>query len=323
MKVLIPGGSGQVGTVLARAFHAAGDNVIVLSRSPVPAPWRVVAWDPSAIGAWADEFNNATAVINLAGRSVNCRYTAANRRAIMESRIASTEAVAAAIARASNPPVAWLQASTATIYSHRFDAANDEATGRIGGAEHDAPASWHFSIEVAQAWEGACSAARVPHTRRVLMRSAMTMSPDRGGIFDTLLALVRRGLGGKASNGRQYISWIHDGDFIRAVRFLIESESVSGPVNLAAPNPVPNAEFMRALRRAWGAPIGLPATRWMLALGAYVMQTETELVLKSRRVIPGKLAALGFNFRFPTWPEAAIDLCARWRDVRDKGRFAA
>jgi NAD dependent epimerase/dehydratase family enzyme len=135
--------------------------------------------------------------------------------------------------------------------------------------------------------------------------------------------LVRRGLGGKASNGRQYLSWIHEADFIRAVQFLIDKESVSGPVNLAAPNPVPNSEFMRALRRAWGAPIGLPAARWMLAVGAFVMQTETELVLKSRRVIPGRLAALGFNFRFPTWPEAAIDLCARWRDLRDKRRFAA
>ena len=320
MKVLIPGGSGQVGTILAGALHAAGDDVVVLSRSPAAAPWRVVAWDPAAIGAWADEFNGATVVINLAGRSVNCRYTAANRRAIMESRIASTEAVAAAIARASDPPAVWLQASTATIYSHRFDAPNDETTGQVGGGERDVPAAWHFSTDVARAWEEACSAARVPNTRRVLMRSAMTMSPARGGIFDTLLTLVRRGLGGKAGSGRQYISWIHDADFIRAVQFLIEEESVSGPVNLAAPNPVPNAEFMRTLRRAWGASLGLPAARWMLALGAYFMQTETELVLKSRRVVPGRLAALGFTFRFSTWHEAAGDLCARWRDLRSKER---
>jgi hypothetical protein len=323
MKILIPGGSGQVGTVLARSFHAAGHEVIVLSRSPRPAPWRVVAWEPTAIGAWADEFNGATAVINLAGRSVNCRYTAANRRAILESRVNSTVAVAAAIARASAAPHVWLQASTATIYAHRFDAPNDEATGQIGGAERDAPASWHFSIEVAQAWEQACTAAVVPHTRRVLMRSAMTMSPDRGGIFDTLLGLVRRGLGGKAADGRQYMSWIHDQDFVRAVHFLIDNASISGAVNLAAPAPLPNAEFMRALRAAWGAPIGLPATRWMLTLGAYFLRTETELVLKSRRVVPGRLAALGLGFSFPTWPLAAADLCRRWRDSHGIGRFAA
>jgi NAD dependent epimerase/dehydratase family enzyme len=152
------------------------------------------------------------------------------------------------------------------------------------------------------------------------MRSAMVMSPDRGGIFDTLLGLVRRGLGGKAADGRQYISWIHDQDFIRAVHFLIENPSVSGPVNLAAPTPLPNAEFMKALRVASGAPIGLPATRWMLTLGAYLMRTETELVLKSRRVVPGRLAALDFTFAFSTWPEAAADLCRRWHKLRKTGK---
>src|SRR5262245_35422987 len=315
MKVLIPGGAGQVGTVLARAFHAAGHQVIVLSRSPRAAPWRVVEWDPPAIDAWANEFNDATAVINLAGRSVNCRYTSANRRAIMESRLASTAAVSAAIQCAASPPPVWLQASTATIYAHRYDAVNDEATGRLGGAEQDAPASWQFSIEVAQAWERACNEAALPRTRRVLMRSAMTMSPDRGGIFDTLLGLVRRGFGGKAADGRQYISWIHEVDFIRAVQFLIDNRSIAGPVNLAAPNPLPNAEFMHALRAAWGTSIGLPAARWMLALGAHFMRTETELVLKSRRVVPGRLAALGFTFAFPNWEQAAADLVGRWREI--------
>jgi uncharacterized protein len=323
VKVLIPGGSGQVGTLLARSFHADGHDVVVLSRSPRPAPWRVEAWDPGVIGAWADEFNGATVVINLAGRSVNCRYTATNQRTIMESRVISTAAVATAIARAAPAPSIWLQASTATIYAHRFDAPNDETTGQIGGTERGAPASWHFSIQVAEAWERACLAAVVPNTRRVLMRSAMVMSPNRGGIFDTLLGLVRRGLGGKAADGRQYISWIHDQDFIRAVHFLIDNSSISGPVNLAAPTPLPNAEFMKALRVAWGAPLGLPATRWMLTLGAYLMRTETELVLKSRRVVPGRLAALDFTFAFPTWPEAAADLCSRWHKLRETRRLSA
>jgi hypothetical protein len=148
------------------------------------------------------------------------------------------------------------------------------------------------------------------------MRSAVIMSPDRGGIFDVLLGLVRRGLGGQSGSGRQYVSWIHDEDFVRAVYWLIEHEEVDGAVNLAAPNPLPNAEFMRALRAAWGVPFGLPAMEWMLEIGAVLMKTETELVLKSRRVIPGRLTQAGFDFRFPHWPEAARDLCRHWRELR-------
>jgi uncharacterized protein len=315
MKVVLPGGTGQVGTLLARAFHGAGHEVVVLSRTPRPAPWRVVAWDGRTVGDWAGEIDGAGAVINLAGRSVNCRYTPENRRAIQESRVESTAAVGAAIARAVHPPRAWLQASTATIYAHRSDAANDEATGLLGGAEPDAPDTWRFSIDVARSWERALDVAVVPHTRKVKLRSAMVMSPDRGGVFDVLLGLVRRGLGGRAGDGRQYVSWIHDEDFVRAVFWLIEREALVGPVNLAAPNPVPNAEFMRALREAWGARFGLPAATWLLEVGALLLRTETELVLKSRRVVPGRLLQDGFAFRLPSWPEAARDLCRRWREL--------
>jgi uncharacterized protein (TIGR01777 family) len=313
MKVLIPGGTGQVGTVLARAFHQEAHEVVVLSRTPRAAPWRVVPWDARTVGAWAADLDGADAVINLAGRSVNCRYTPENRRAIKESRVDSTRAVGAAIARAARPPRVWLQASTATIYAHRYDAPNDEATGLLGGAEPDAPDTWRFSIDVAAAWEQALDEAVVPGTRKVKLRSAMVMSPDRGGVFDVLLGLVRRGLGGRAGDGRQYVSWIHDEDFVRAVSWLIERDTLAGPVNLASPNPVPNAEFLRALREAWGVRFGLPATAWMLEVGAFFLRTETELVLKSRRVVPGRLLQDGFVFRFPTWPEAARDLCCRWR----------
>jgi len=151
------------------------------------------------------------------------------------------------------------------------------------------------------------------------MRFAMTMSPDRGGIFDVLLRLARWGLGGRAGDGRQYVSWIHDRDFILAVEWLIERDDLAGPVNLASPNPIPYAEFMRALRRAWGGPgshLGLPAAKWMIEIGTRLMRTESELVLKSRRVIPGRLLASGFEFEFPHWPEAAEDLCRRWRGLR-------
>jgi uncharacterized protein (TIGR01777 family) len=313
MKVIIPGGSGQLGTVLARAFHRDGHEVIILSRRPQRAPWRIVAWDAQTLGPWAEVFCGADAVINLAGRSVNCRYGAANRRAILESRVNATRVVGEAIARASDPPRVWLQASTATIYAHRYDAPNDE-TGPLGGQEPDVPYRWAFSIDVAKAWEQAADEVPTPHTRKVKLRSAMTMSPDRGGVFDTLLWLVRLGLGGSAGSGRQYVSWIHDRDFVRAVYWLIAREDMAGAVNVAAPSPVPNAEFMRALRRAWGAPFGLPATEWMLDAGAWLLRTETELVLKSRRVVPGRLLRAGFTFDFCEWPAAARDLCRRCRE---------
>ena len=313
MKIVIPGGAGQVGTILARAFQQDGHEVVVLSRSPGTAPWRVAPWDARTLGEWAREIDGADVVINLAGRSVNCRYNARNRREILDSRVDSTRVIGEALARASRPPGVWLQASTATIYAHRYDAPNDEATGILGGAEPDVPETWRFSIDVTRAWEQALDDAPTPRTRKVKMRAAMVMSPDRGGIFDTLLGLVRRGLGGRAGNGRQYVSWIHHLDFIRSVRWLIDHEAIAGAVNLAAPNPLPYADFMRALRQAWGIPFGLPATEWMLAIGVRLLGTETELVLKSRRVIPGRLLAEGFSFEFPSWPEAARDLCAAWR----------
>lgn len=315
MKVLIPGGSGQVGTILARAFHQSGHEVVVLSRKPEPAPWRVVAWDARTLGSWAEELEGAAAVINLAGRSVNCRYNTENRRLIKESRVDSTRVVGQAIGRATRPPPVWLQASTATIYAHRYDAANDEFTGILGGVEPNAPDTWRFSLDVASSWEQAMDETATPSTRKVKLRSAMVLSPDRGGVFDVLLGLVRWGLGGTAGNGRQYVSWIHDDDFIRSISWLIEHAEMDGAVNLAAPNPVPNAEFMRTLRQAWGVRFGLPAARWMLELGALLLRTETELILKSRRVIPGRLLQAGFTFQFPDWSAAARDLCRRWREM--------
>lgn len=318
MKIVIPGGSGQVGTILARSFHAGGHEVVILSRKAEKSAWQTLQWDAETIGQWAKEFENADVVINLAGRSVNCRYTPENRREIIESRVKSTKVVGEAIAQATNPPRVWLQASTATIYAHRFDAPNDELTGIIGGNEPDAPGTWNFSIDVAKAWEQAAEKAFTPRTRKALLRSAMTMSPDRDGIFDVLLGLVKKGLGGTSGDGRQYLSWIHDADFIRAINWLIEHEEISGAVNLSAPYPLPNAEFMRILREAWGTKIGLPATRLMLEVGAFFMRTETELVLKSRRVVPTRLLESGFEFEFPEWKSAAENLCQRWRAENNK-----
>ena len=316
MKVVIPGGTGQVGTILARAFHSTGHDIVVVGRATRPSPWRTINWDAKTIGAWAEELSGADAVVNLAGHTVNCRYTPKNRRLIMQSRVDTTRLVGSAIAAASPPPAVWLQASTATIYAHRFDANNDDLTGRLGGDEPDAPPTWRFSIEVATAWERALNEAETHNTRKVLMRSAMIMSPDRGGIFDVILRLVRFGLGGPVAGGRQYVSWIHDQDFSRAVLWLIEHQNLEGPVNLASPNPLPYSQFVRALRKAWGIPFGLPATKWMLEIGAIPLQIETELILKSRRVVPRRLIDSGFAFQFPQWKEAASDLCTRWRSVR-------
>ena len=316
MKIVIPGGSGQVGTVLARAFHGAGHEVVVLSRRPQMLPWRASFWDGATRGAWCREVDGSDIVINLAGRSVNCRYTAHTRRDILESRVRATRLVGGAIRDARRPPRVWLQAATATIYAHRYDAPNDETTGIIGGDEADAPPTWTFSIDVARAWEHAFEEIATPATRKVALRSAMTMSPDPGGIFDTLLRLARFGLGGAAGGGRQFVSWIHFEDFVRAVGWLIDHDRISGVVNLASPNPLPNRDFMRILRRASGHSIGFPASRWMLELGAVFIRTETELILKSRRVVPGRLLHGGFTFHYPYWQEAADDLCGRWRARR-------
>ena len=318
MKIVIPGGTGQIGVILSRAFSATGDEVVVLSRNPTAhSASRIVQWDGKTQCGWTKELEGADVVINLAGRSVNCRYGKENRREIVDSRVDSVRAVGAAIQKAKRPPRVWLQAATATIYAHRFDEGNDEFTGVIGGNEMNAPETWRFSINVAKAWEAAVKeCAPLPSTRTVIMRSAMTMSPDRGGIFAHLLGLVRLGLGGRAGNGRQFVSWIHEFDFVRAVRFLIDNDNLAGVINICAPNPLPNSEFMRELRRAWRTKIGLPASSLMLEIGAFFMRTETELILKSRRVVPARLLKHGFEFRFSNWSDAAEELCARYRQGR-------
>ncbi len=314
MKVVIPGGTGQVGGVLARSLRARGHRVVVLSRRTGAGP-DLVQWDGRSQGSWAAELDGADAVINLAGRSVNCRYSEQNLQQMMASRVDSTRAVGEAIAAADKPPPVWLQMSTATIYAHRLDAPHDEATGIIGGDEPDVPGYWGFSVEIAKAWEQAQASADTPETRKVALRTAMVMSPERGGVFDTLLGLTRWWLGGAIAGGRQYVSWIHDLDFVRAVLFLLEG-SLEGPVNLAAPHPLPQRVFMAALRKAWGTRIGLPASKWMVEIGAFFLRTDTELLLKSRRVIPGRLQEAGFHFEHPEWGEAARDLVLRWRERR-------
>ncbi|MGW7257370.1 TIGR01777 family oxidoreductase [Streptomyces sp. NPDC054834] len=314
MRFVLSGGTGQVGTVLKRALTAAGHEVVVLSRRP--ARTGELAWDGRTLGPWAEAVDGCDVVVNLAGRSVSCRYTPVNLKAMMDSRVESARVVGEAIAAAARPPRVWLQMSTATVYAHRFDAPNDEATGVIGGTEPGVPRYWSYSVDIAKAWEREQERADTPHTRKVALRSAMVMSPDPGGVLDVLLWLARLGLGGPVAGGAQYVSWIHDRDFVRAVEFLAVRDDLAGPVNLAAPAPLPQRTFMRALRKAWGTPVGLPATAWMAEIGAFVLRSDTELLLKSRRVVPGRLQEAGFAFDHPHWPGAAADLVRRVRDRR-------
>jgi uncharacterized protein len=318
MKIVIPGGSGQVGRILARHFHAQGHAVTVFSRSPRPAPWRTVSWDGITPGGWIADLEQSDVCINLAGRSVNCRYTAENRRSIYESRILSTRLLNEVIASRNHAPWLWLNASTATIYRHALDRDMDEIAGELGGNEPGVPDTWNFSIDVAKGWEEAFFSTATPLTRKVAIRSAMTFSPDRGGVFDVLSGLVRRGLGGRQGPGTQFVSWIHEADFVRAIDLLIAREGFTGVVNLASPNPLPNCDFMGALRDAWGARIGIPTPGWMIEIGTLLMRSESELVLKSRRVVPGRLLAVGFEFLFPGWPAAARELVVRWRENSSK-----
>jgi uncharacterized protein len=321
VKIVLAGGSGQVGAVLARDFVADGHEVVILGRGgnkPLEGT-RFVVWDAKNLGVWAEEVSGADAVINLAGRSVNCRYTPQNRREILESRVDSTRVIGEAIAAARHPPRVWLQATTATIYAHRFDAPNDDRTGVIGGNEPNLPDTWLFSIEVAKAWEAALEAAHTTNTRKVALRSAMIMDPYPKGVFDTLLNLARVGLGGTMGGGRQFMSWMHDLDFTRAITFLLEREDLTGAINLSSPNPLSNKDFMRDLRETAGIGFGLPATEWMLEIGTWALQTETELVLKSRRVTPTRLLEAGFRFEFPVWRDAARDLVTRSRVLKASG----
>ena len=322
MKVVVPGGTGQVGGVLRRALGALGHEVVVLSRHPavpVEPGVRHVGWDGRTLGDWAGEIDGADAVVNLAGRSVSCRYTDAHLRQMMDSRVDSARVVGEAIAAASRPPATWLQMSTATIYADRSNEpgnpANDEATGVLGGEEPHTPLYWEYSVRIARRWEQVLLEAETPETRRVALRTAIVMNPDHGGAFDVLLRLARLGLGGPVAGGRQYVSWIHDHDLVAAVSLLL-SNDMAGPVNLASPNPVTQAELMRGLREAWGgwaSRIGLPASRGMAELGAWALRSDTEMLLKSRRVLPGRPLDAGFEFTHRRWPEAARDLVERQR----------
>lgn len=305
--LILAGGSGFLGNALATKFAAKGQEVVVLTRSPRKRDdgVRELRWDGKSRGDWAKCVDGADAVINLTGRSVDCRYNARNRKEIIASRVDSTRVIGDAIARAAKPPRVWLNASSATIYKHTFDT----PMGENGTTGPTPEAKDEFSIEVIHRWEQALDEARTPATRKVALRITLVLGAG-GGVFPVLRRLARFGLGGRMGSGRQFVSWIHVEDFCRAVEWIVTRDDLKGPVNVAAPNPVTNAGMMKIFREVCGAPFGLPATELMLEVGAFFLRTETELIIKSRRVVPEKLLASGFEFRFPTFKEAIGQLSA-------------
>jgi hypothetical protein len=318
LRVVLPGGSGQVGSTLARFFQERGHHVTVLTRGPYSAPWQTVHWDGKRVGPWVETLEGADVCIHLSGKNINCRYTAKNRKELHDSRIGPTRLLNHVIAGLAEPPRLWLNASAATIYRHSLDRDMDEATGEIGGGEmisrhRRAPEKWDWTVQLVKDWEAAFFDAPTPRTRKIALRTSLVFSPTPGSVFAVLSSLARLGLGGTQGNGRQYVAWMHERDYARAVEFLIAQEQIEGAVNMAAPHPLPNREFMADLRDAWNMPNGLPAPAPLIRIGMFFLRTEPELVLKSRRVVPGRLLHAGFEFDFPEWLQAADDLVQQWR----------
>ena len=302
-RIVIAGGSGFLGQRLEHYFAGHGWDVIILTRTAERENNRI-QWDGRTLGNWAAELEGAAAIVNLSGRTVDCRYNARNRTEIMQSRVESTRVIAEAIAHCAKPPRVWLNASTATLYKHTRGPAWDE-NGETGAT---AEANDEFSIEVGRAWETEFLKSPLVGTRKITLRTAMVLGLGKNSVFPVLRKLVRCGLGGKQGTGQQFVSWVHEEDFCRAVEWLIERDEAAGVFNLCAPNPLTNTEMMRAFRQLLRVHFGVPAPKWVLEIGAIFLRTETELVLKSRRVIPGKLLMMGFQFRFARFQQAIFNL---------------
>lgn len=297
---LLPGGTGFMGKALSRHFVEQGHEVIVLTRSIRANTDGItyLQWDGKTRGPWTQAMDLADVVINLAGRSVNCRYTKENKQEIFDSRVDSTRILGEAIADSQNPPSIWMNSSTATIYRHAEDRPMTESSGELGSG---------MSVNVARAWEDSFFGAQTPGIRKVALRTSIVLSTEDGA-FTRLLNLARTGAGGAQGGGQQMVSWIHVEDVIRAIEFLIDRSDLEGPFNLAAPDPIPNHKFMKILREAVGMPFGMPMPGWLLEIGAAVIGTETELILKSRWVLPERLLREGFEFRYGTAQKAIGEL---------------
>ena len=302
-KIVLAGGSGFLGQALARSVLADGYEVVVLSRGAAPpdAIGRFVAWDGKNLGDWKSELEGAEALFNLTGRSVDCRYTQENRDLILNSRVDSTRVLGEAIGACDQIPKVWLNSSTATVYEDRRGdlEPHDEMSEDFGTG---------FSVGVAQSWEKAFEESSVEGLRKVALRVSIVLGKD-GGVFPVMKRFAKFGLGGAQGPGNQWMSWLHIDDWVGVARFLMENQSVDGPVNLATPNPVTNAFFMREMRKNF-APlgIGLPAPSLFVRIGAFFMRTAPELVLKSRKVVSATLSEAGYSFKYPDLAQAIRSL---------------
>lgn len=307
-KIIIAGGTGFIGRYLARAWSARYE-VVILTRQTArsennsfgkngisladAANIRLVKWDGNHTGGWCKELEGAALVVNLTGKPVNCRYTARNKALILNSRVNATNAIGRTIQQCVHPPKLWINAASATIYRHAEDYPQDEYTGEIKD---------DFSVQVCRQWEQALFEHRTPFTRKVALRMAFTLGS--GGITVPFIRLVTCGLGGRMGNGRQMVSWVHIEDVRRMMEWLLEQKEAEGVYNCCSPNPVSNAVWMRTLRRLSGVRFGLPLPVWLLKAGAFIIGTETELLLKSRWVIPVKITEPGFKFQYPLLEDA-------------------
>lgn len=295
-KIVLAGGNGYLGRVLAGYYRGIAQEVIILSRHPQPANGNIktVIWDGRTEGTWVSELENADLLVNLCGKNVNCRYTAKNKREILESRIDPTGLLNSVVLKLKNPPTLWINITSATIYRHAEDRPQDELNGETG---------YGFSVDICRAWERAFFMMNTPHTRKAALRMGIVFGKS-DGVFPRLLNLVKMGLGGPQGNGKQYVSWIHESDAAAITEWLLDHHEMSGIINATAPYPVTNAEQMKLIRNIYGRSIGLPAPGWLLAIGALIIGTEPELILKSRWVLPTRLIEDGYLFRVPNIAEA-------------------
>lgn len=300
MKIVLAGGSGYLGSVMTAYYAKGGNEIIVLSRKAQPdnGNVRTIEWDAKTTGPWCEALEGADLLINFTGRNVNCRYNEENKREILESRLDSTSVLGTAIRRLKRAPKVWIQSASATIYRHAEDRFMDEVNGEIGEG---------FSVEVCKRWEEEFQAQPTPHTRKVLLRTGIVLGRG-GGVMPRLINLVKSGLGGKQGNGKQYISWIHEQDLAGIIDWLYKHPLADGVFNCTGPNPVRNKYFMDTLRTLCKVPLGFPSPKWLLEIGAWLIGTETELILKSRWVMPARLLEAGYEFRFPTLGPALWDI---------------
>ena len=298
-KLIIASGTGFLGQVLVNHFKNKFDEIVILTRgkSQTIDGIKYVNWNAKTFSGWEKELENATVLVNLAGKSVDCRYTKKNKKEILWSRIDSTKILNKAVLNCKNPPKHWLNSSTATIYRFSLDKQMDEVDGEIGN---------DFSINVALSWEKAFFKTETPNTLKTALRTSIVLGKN-GGALIPLKTLAKIGFGGKQGGGNQFISWIHEEDFANAVDFIIQKE-MTGVINIVSPEPILNVDFMQKLRKAVGFPFGIPINKFFLEIGSFFIRTETELVLKSRNVIPKRLLKNGFEFKFGEIDEAFRDL---------------